>query len=165
MKYKYIVFFYTKSIFITMTANKTTKYVEKHYNDGGIFYEGYVSNMNNEHIERQIGCWKVYHENGKLMTRCDFSKEGLLNGLLVEYYSNGQLSFKCDFKDGKQISVAERYDENGDNINVGWNNPFEHINFNGHVIDNVKFQKEDEKKNILCASIHKVKQQKLICFC
>ena len=120
IKYKALILGHGNNHFEQYYDNPTskTRHIVQYYDNNIKHYEGSVSNFDNVKVEKQIGCWKVYHPNGRLKMRCDFSAEGVLHGSFVEYHSDGQLYFKCNFQNGEQASLAESYDSEGNEKNI-----------------------------------------------
>ncbi len=79
---------------VDVTNGKNSGYARYFYKSGILSEEGRIKDNKKE------GVWKVYHENGKLM-----SFENWKNDLQVDssygYYENGQLQMKGNFLEGK----------------------------------------------------------------
>ena len=54
-------------------------------------------------MEKAVGLWEDFHENGQLGERGNF-KDGELNGLWEGFDEEGNLIYTEDWKDGELIS-------------------------------------------------------------
>jgi antitoxin component YwqK of YwqJK toxin-antitoxin module len=80
-----------------------------------LFHEnGKISEEGNWKINRWVGNYKLYYENGQVQHEFVFNPSGKREGPQKYYHDNGQLAIEGNFSSGKESGVIKEYYENGE---------------------------------------------------
>lgn len=92
-----------------MRINRIIKYIGERNNQYKDYEKLGLINDNNQ----KEGCWKDYHENGKLSSKGNYVN-GVRDGYWEFYYGNEHLYIKGYYVNGNQEGYWEYYHSDGD---------------------------------------------------
>jgi antitoxin component YwqK of YwqJK toxin-antitoxin module len=93
---------------ITYTNGRPDGYAIMYHENGKISEEGMWK------INKWVGDYKLYYENGQVQQEFKFNSTGKREGEQKYYYENGQVMIEGTWASGKEAGTIKEYHENGD---------------------------------------------------
>ena len=93
---------------LTFTNGRPDGYAIMYNENGKISEEG------NWKMNRWVGNYKLYYDNGQVQHEFVFNAGGKREGAQKYYYDNGQVAIEGNFQNGKESGVIKEFHENGD---------------------------------------------------
>lgn len=93
---------------ITYNNGRPDGYAIMYHESGKISEEGMWK------INKWVGDYKLYYENGQVQQEFKFNATGKREGPQKYYYENGQVMIEGSWAAGKETGVVKEYHENGD---------------------------------------------------
>jgi antitoxin component YwqK of YwqJK toxin-antitoxin module len=75
---------------------------------------GKITEEGNWKINKWVGNYKLYYENGQVQHEFVFNPNGKREGAQKYYYENGQTAIEGNFVNGRESGLIKEYHENGD---------------------------------------------------